>query len=130
MKTILKAIFFVLFSTATLSAHESFREAELEAIHASLDSLAAYNPAYSELVDISVTDFPVSELIRNLAIANGLNIDISFTQTKRITCNMKSVPVKDALFFFCKEKSLDATFTENIITLADYVPPSAGPAGP
>lgn len=127
MKTILKAIFFVLFSTATLSAHESLREAELEAIHASLDSLAADNPAYSELVDISVTDFPVSELIRNLAIANGLNIDISFTQTKRITCNMKSVPVKDALFFFCKEKSLDATFTENIITLADYVPPSAGP---
>ena len=127
MKTILKAIFFVLFSTATLSAHESFREVELEAIHASLDSLAAGNPAYSELVDISVTDFPVSELIRNLAIANGLNIDISFKQAKRITCNMKSVQVKDALFFFCKEKSLDATFTENIITLTDYVPPSADP---
>ena len=103
------------------------REEELECISVSLDSLAARNPAYSEPVDISVSDFPVAELVRNIAIANGLSIDISLDRTKRITCNMKDVPVKDAIFFLCKEKSLSAEFTGDIVTLTDYSPPPVGP---
>lgn len=117
------AIMFI-FTALTATAQEN---PDLEDIRISLDSIAARNPAYSEPVDVSVTDFPVAELVRNIAIASGLNIDISFSHAKRITCNMKKVPVKDALFFFCKEKSLDAEFTGDIVTLTDYILPPLGP---
>lgn len=117
------AIMFI-FTALTATAQEN---PNLEDIRMSLDSLASRNPAYSEPVDVSVTDFPVTELVRNIAIASGLNIDISFSHAKRITCNMKKVPVKDALFFFCKEKSLDAEFTGDIVTLTDYILPPLGP---
>lgn len=117
------AIMFI-FTALTATAQEN---PNLEDIRMSLDSLASRNPAYSEPVDVSVTDFPVTELVRNIAIASGLNIDISFSPAKRITCNMKKVPVKDALFFFCKEKSLDAEFTGDIVTLTDYILPPLGP---
>lgn len=113
-----------IFTALTATAQEN---PNLEDIRMSLDSLASRNPAYSEPVDVSVTDFPVTELVRNIAIASGLNIDISFSPAKRITCNMKKVPVKDALFFFCKEKSLDAEFTGDIVTLTDYILPPLGP---
>lgn len=126
MKTIFAATALILLSTLAAARNDS-REAALSGIHAALDSLALHDPAYAEPVDISVTDFPVSELVRNLAIANGLDIDISFGQSKKITCNMKDIPVKDALFFLCKEKALNAEFTEGIITLTDYTEPAAGP---
>lgn len=103
------------------------RAKALEAIRTALDSLAARNPSYSKPIDISVTDFSIAELVRNIAIANGLSIDISLGRTKRITCNMDGIPVKDALFFLCKEKSLSAEFTGDIITLTDYSPPPVGP---
>lgn len=103
------------------------REEVLEQTKAAFDSLAMRVPAYAEPVDISVTGFPVSELVRNLAIANGLSIDIAFSPSKKITCSMKGIPVKDALLFLCKEKSLDAGFTGDIITLTDYRPPAIGP---
>lgn len=105
----------------------SDREADLEAIRVYLDSLASRNSAYSKPIDISVSDFPVSELIRNIAISNKLNIEISMSQAKRVTCNMDGIPVKDVLFFLCKEKSLSAVFTGDIITLTDYSPPPVGP---
>lgn len=127
MKTLFTTFVIILSACAATAAERESRESALENIQVSLDSLASGNPAYSKPVDVSVTDFPVSELVRNLAIEGGLSIDISFSPAKRITCNMKKVPVKDILFFLCKEKALDAEFTGGIVTLTDYTRPPVGP---
>lgn len=127
MKTLFTTFVIILSACAATAAERESRKSALENIQVSLDSLASGNPAYSKPVDVSVTDFPVSELVRNLAIEGGLSIDISFSPAKRITCNMKKVPVKDILFFLCKEKALDAEFTGGIVTLTDYTLPPVGP---
>ena len=50
------AIMFI-FTALTATAQEN---PDLEDIRISLDSIAARNPAYSEPVDVSFTDFPVT----------------------------------------------------------------------
>ncbi|MCI5719718.1 MAG: type II and III secretion system protein [Bacteroidales bacterium] len=96
----------------------------LERIRATLDSMAATDKNLAIPVDVSVTNFPVAELLRSLAIENGLSVNISVDRNKpTITCNLEQVPLKDVLFFFCEEKSLDVQDVSGILTFVPYVEP-------
>ncbi|MCM1501391.1 MAG: type II and III secretion system protein [Bacteroidales bacterium] len=92
-----------------------------------LDDLALRSKAYLQTVDVSVTDFSIAELVKSMAISNGLSIDIVIDRKKTITCNMQKVPVKDFLYFICTEKSLQAQIIGDIVTITDYVPPTEPP---
>lgn len=54
----------------------------LERIRSTLDSMAATDKNLAIPVDVSVTNFPVAELLRSLAIENGLSVNISVDRNK------------------------------------------------
>lgn len=88
-----------------------------------LDGLAVRDTAYNQKIDVSVTNFSIAELVKGIAISNGLSIDVDFDRKKTVTCNIIGQPVKDVLYFICTEKAIDAEIVGNIVTLVDYVPP-------
>ena len=72
-----------------------------------LDELAVRDTAYNQKIDVSVTNFSIAELVKGLAIANDLSIDVDFDRKKTITCNLIQQPVKDVLYFICTEKNIN-----------------------
>lgn len=100
----------------------------LERIRHSLDSLALEDDRYDTPVDVSVANFSVAELIRSLAIGNGLNVNIDLDRSKAvITCNLEHVPVKDVFYLFCKEKDLNAEVLSGILTFTNHVTEEEAP---
>ena len=94
---------------------------------AQLAELAERDSAYNNSIDISVMDFPVADLLRGMAISNDLSIEMNIDREKTITCNVKSIPVKDILLMVCMEKSLDIGITGNIVSISDYTAPVKSP---
>jgi len=93
----------------------------LDRIKLDLDSLAVSDPRFSTLVDVSVTSFPVAELLKSLAVGNDLNINLSLDRSRgQITCNLKQVPVKDVLLLCCRENNLDLTVDSGIVYIIPY----------
>ena len=92
-----------------------------------LDELAVRDTAYNQKIDVSVTNFSIAELVKGIAIANDLSIDVDFDRKKIITCNLIQQPVKDVLYFICTEKNINAEIVGDIVTLVDYLPPSPTP---
>ena len=92
-----------------------------------LDELAVRDTAYNQKIDVSVTNFSIAELVKGIAIANDLSIDVDFDRKKTITCNLIQQPVKDVLYFICTEKNINAEIVGDIVTLVDYSPPSPAP---
>lgn len=90
---------------------------------AQLAELAERDSAYNNSIDISVMDFPVADLLRGMAISNDLSIEMNIDREKTITCNVRSIPVKDILLMVCTEKSLDIGITGNIVSISDYTAP-------
>lgn len=94
---------------------------------AQLAELAERDSAYNNSIDISVMDFPVADLLRGMAISNDLSIEMNIGREKTITCNVRSIPVKDILLMVCMEKSLDIGITGNIVSISDYTAPVKSP---
>lgn len=101
---------FILFSTmflwTVLNSGLSAQD-RVEPVRRSLDSLSAIRPHLNDLTDISVTKFSVYELLKALAVSNDLNMEVNFSPSKTITCNLKQVHVKDVISYCCSQKSLD-----------------------
>jgi len=112
--------------SATLQG-QSPEEPRLVQLKSKLQRLSYSDNRYAEKVDVSVTNFPVSELIRSLAKAHNLNIHVAFGPDKLINCNLQQVPVIDLLFFICKEKSLEVEITDNILSVIPYNEPEIEP---
>ncbi len=106
---------------------QSPEDSRLVQLRSKLQRLSYADSRYAEKVDVSVTNFPVSELIRSLAKAQNLNINVAFGPDKLINCNLQQVPVTDILFFICKEKSLDIEVMDNILSVIPYNEPEIDP---
>jgi len=91
-------------------------------IRRDLDSLCAADPRFGTPVDVSVTAFPVAELLKSLAIGNGLNMTLSLEKNRgQVTCNLEQVPIKDVLLLCCRECRLDLTVESGIVHISPYV---------
>ena len=99
-----------------------------EKIKRDLDALAEDDPRFGKKVDVSVTSFPVAELLRSLATGNGLNLNLSLDRVRGvITCNLEKVPIKDVLLLCCQEGKLDITISSGIVHIFPYSEPSTPP---
>lgn len=97
-------------------------------ISAQLDSLAKIDSKFLEPVDVSVTNFSVSELLKSLAIGNSLNVNLSNEKNKRlITCNLDRVPIKNVLLLCCQCGELDVTIENGIVSFFPYKAPESCP---
>lgn len=106
---------------------QSHEDPRLVQLKSKLQRLSYADNRYAEKVDVSVTNFPVSELIRSLAKAQNLSINVAFGPDKLINCNLQQVPVIDILFFICKEKSLEIEVMDNILSVIPYNEPEIDP---
>lgn len=71
-------------------------------------------------VDFTLNNAPIHELLRGLAEAHTLNVNVRQLPNLNITNNFKNVTVKDVLVFICREYSLDIQFVNNILTVRPY----------
>lgn len=93
-----------------------------------LDSIARIDSKYLEKVDVSVTNFPVADLLKTLAVENNLNMNFALDKHKgQITCNLEQVPIKDVLLVCCRRGGLDFTVEDGILTFFPYQAPTEMP---
>lgn len=122
-----KAILFILAFFTFISGVQASPD-RLERIRRDLDSLAVADPHFAAPVDVSVTSFPVAELLRSLATGNGLNINLSLDRFRGvITCNLEQVPIKDVLLLCCREGKLDLTVNSGIVNIYPFTETPAQP---
>lgn len=106
---------------------QSLEDPRIAELKGKLQRLSYADNRYTEKVDVSVTSFPVSELIKSLAKAQNLNINVAFGPEKLITCNFQQVPITDILLFISKEKSLDIEIMDNILSITSFEEPVIEP---
>lgn len=77
--------------------------------------------SFAYKLDVSVSQIPVVELLKNVGKGSGLNINAKLPIDKVVTCNFKQIRIADLLLFLCKEYSLNVDIVGNILTLFPYV---------
>lgn len=84
-----------------------------------LDSLSIHDATLLEPIDISVTSFQITDLLKTVAIGNNLNVNLDLDKYRhQITCNLEQVPLKEILLLCCREGNLDLTVDRaGIITI-------------
>lgn len=87
-----------------------------------LDSLSIHDATLLEPIDISVTNFQITDLLKTVAIGNNLNVNLDLDKYRhQITCNLEQVPLKEILLLCCREGNLDLTVDRaGIITLRPW----------
>lgn len=77
-------------------------------------------------VDITSGRLPLSELLRNVARASGVNLSVRSVAQTPVSCNFTRTQVVDLLRFLCREYRLDVEVVGNIVSIF----PAAVPAAP
>ena len=87
-----------------------------------LDSLSIHDATLLEPIDISVTNFQITDLLKTVAIGNNLNVNLDLDKYRhQITCNLEQVPLKEILLLCCREGNLDLTVDRaGIITIRPW----------
>lgn len=119
----LRHLFISLVSVTLLSLSVRAQEpARIQSLQMTLDSLSIYEAMLQEPIDVSVTNFPIADLLKTVAIGNNLNVNLDLDKYRhQITCNLEKVPLKDILLLCCREGNLDMTVDRaGIITIRPW----------
>ncbi len=84
-----------------------------------LESKISEIPQLDHKIELTVSNIPLEEFVRNIANSTKLNINLSTKSNHKVTNNFVNVPAKDVLLFLCKYFDLDLEFTGNIIHITD-----------
>lgn len=77
---------------------------------------------FASKLDVSVSRIPVTELLKNIGKASGLNINTNLPVDYVVTCNFKQIRIADLIMFLCKEFTLNVELMGNILILSPYTP--------
>ncbi len=97
---------------------------------AKLSELAQAYPVYATEVDISVGRQPLSELLRSVARAAGVNLSVRGVEGIEATCNFSRAKITDLLYFLCREYDLDLDVMGNIVAITPVVETPPPPKEP
>lgn len=89
----------------------------------SLNALSEEVLGLEELVDLSVNQVSISDLLRGIAKSNAINITVDPNLDLKITSSFTKVRLKDLLIFLCNTYDLDLQFLGNIIVVKKYIVP-------
>lgn len=95
----------------------------LSGVRTKLDSLCLHDPAFSKMVDISVGQMRLSELLRTIAEMEGVNLSVRDNFDCVVSCSFKRSRIDDLIVFLCREYSLDIEVYGNIVSIFRYQPP-------
>lgn len=123
---IILIVFFFLMNIEGLQAQVS-DSLRLSMLKENLNRAMKQDSLYAEKMDFSISNMPVSQLIKSIAKASGLNINPRIGEEKLITCNFKQIRIIDILYFICKEYALETELVGNILSIVPYRPPIIEP---
>lgn len=104
----------LLFPVAVFAQNDSVR---LERIDRKLEALLERDSTFARTVDVSAGKLPLSELLRNIARASGVNLNVRGVESIPVSCNFTRARIDELIRFLCREYRLDADVTGNIISI-------------
>lgn len=112
-----------------LAAVSSFAQApdsvRLARIDAQLSELVARDSTFCCEVDLTSGRLPLSELLRTVAHASGVNLSVRGVEQVPVSCNFTRARVDDLVRFLCHEYRLDIATAGNILSVFPAAVPSA-----
>lgn len=98
----------------------------LSRIDAELAVLVGRDSTFRREVDVTSGRLPLSELLRNIARASGVNVSVRGVENVPVSCNFRRARVDDLVRFLCREYRLDIATAGNILSIF----PAAAPPAP
>lgn len=125
MRHLLSCLFLLVGIFAASAASES-TDAEIDRlgkIRFELDELVARDPAFEAEVDISVGQFPLDELLRNIAKLHKVSLSVKDAGSMMISCNFSRARIDDLIYYLCQQYKLDISIVGNIVSIFPHKPP-------
>lgn len=121
----MKYLYSLLFLLLPLWSSAQNDSARLSRIDSRLSALVERDSTFRRQVDVTTGKLPLSELLRNIARASGVNLSVRSVENVPVSCNFTRAQVDDLLRFLCREYRLDVETTGNIVSI---FPAAATPA--
>lgn len=96
--------------------------ARLANIDRKLERLVERDSTFRRTVDVTAGRLPLSELLRNIARASGVNLSVRSVENTPVSCNFTRAQVDDLLRFLCREYRLDVDVAGNIVSIYPAAP--------
>lgn len=109
--------FYLLFSLLPVFCAAQNDSARFAAIDRRLEALVERDSTFARTVDVTAGRLPLTELLRNIARASGVNLSVRNVENIPISCNFTHARVDDLVRFLCREYGLDAAVTGNIVSV-------------
>ena len=97
----------------------------LSRIDAELAALVGRDSTFRREVDVTSGRLSLSELLRNIARASGVNVSVRGVENIPVSCNFRRARVDDLVRFLCREYRLDAAASGNILSVFPAATPPA-----
>ena len=97
----------------------------LSRIDSELAALVERDSTFRREVDVTSGRLSLSELLRNIARASGVNVSVRGVEDIPVSCNVTRAQVDDLIRFLCREYRLDVAVAGNILSI---FPAAAQPA--
>ena len=98
----------------------------LSRIDSELAALVGRDSTFRREVDVTSGRLSLSELLRNIARASGVNVSVRSVENIPVSCNFRRARVDDLVRFLCREYRLDVAASGNILSIF----PAAAPTAP
>lgn len=125
MKRIYAVFLSLLLLPAAPSSAQPSDTLRLSRIDSELAALVGRDSTFRREVDITSGRLPLSELLRNVARASGVNLSVRGVEEVPVSCNFRRARVEDLVRFLCREYRLDIAVSGNILSV---FPAAAAPA--
>lgn len=89
----------------------------LVGIDRKLEALVERDSTFARTVDVTAGRLPLTELLRNIARASGVNLSVRSVENIPVSCNFTRARVDDLVRFLCREYRLDVQTTGNIVSI-------------
>ena len=107
-------LLFLLFPAFCTAQSDSAR---FVAIDRTLEALVERDSTFARTVDVTAGRLPLGELLRNIARASGVNLNVRSVENVPVSCNFTRARVDDLVRFLCREYRLDVETTGNILSV-------------
>ena len=97
----------------------------LSRIDSELAALVGRDSTFRREVDVTSGRLSLSELLRNIARASGVNVSVRGVENIPVSCNFRRARVDDLVRFLCREYRLDAAASGNILSIFPAATPTA-----
>ena len=89
----------------------------LSRIDSELSALVGRDSTFRREVDVTSGRLSLSELLRNIARASGVNVSVRSVEKIPVSCNFRRARVDDLVRFLCREYRLDVAASGNILSI-------------